>query len=84
LAQLPFRLKPVFSIVPRLGPARAGEVVGARRDLRGVLFFKHKEEVMMVEMTKPLIPRDWAERRESWEIESDTDTPVVHSNRCRP
>ena len=58
--------------------------MGARRNLRGVLFFKHKEEVMEVEMTKPLIPRDWAERRESWEIESDTDPAVVHSDRCRP
>jgi hypothetical protein len=84
LAQFPFRLKPVFAIVPRLGPARDGEVVGARRNLHSVLFFKHKEEVMVVEMTKPLIPPDWAEPRESWEIESDTDTPVVHSNRRRP
>jgi len=42
LAQVAFRLKPVFSIVARLGAASVGEFVGARRNLRRILFFEHK------------------------------------------
>jgi hypothetical protein len=80
LAQVAFRLKPVFSIVARLAAARVGEFVGARRNLRRILFFEHKQKVVSVEMSKPLIPGDWAERCESREIESDAATPVVHNN----
>jgi hypothetical protein len=84
LAQVAFRLKPVFSIVARLAAASVGEFVGARRNLRRILFFEHKQKVVSVEMSKPLIPVDWAERRESREIESHTATPVVDNNLRRP
>jgi hypothetical protein len=84
LAQVAFRLKPVFSIVARFAAASVGEFVGARRNLRRILFFEHKQKVVSVEMSKPLIPGDWAERSESREIESDAATSVVYNNLRRP
>ena len=53
-------------------------------NLRGILFLEHKQKLVLVEMIKPLIPADWAERCESREIESHTDSPVVHNNLLRP
>jgi hypothetical protein len=82
-AHFPFGLQPVFEIAAVLPATCLKQLMGPTGDLVGILLVVNEQKLMLIEVRQPLLPADWPETRDSWEVEPETRGAVIdrHSSR---